>query len=121
MSRLIVKNLPKHLTEQELQKHFGKEGGVVTDSKIMFKNGRSRLFGFVGFKNEADAQTAQKYFNGTYLHTSKIQVDMAKMQGDDALARPWSKYSEGSSAFKRRDEKGLTKKEHRGSGNKIAT
>jgi multiple RNA-binding domain-containing protein 1 len=52
MSRLIVKSLPKHLTEVDLAKHFASKGGIVTDAKIMMKNGRSRLFGFVGFKND---------------------------------------------------------------------
>jgi multiple RNA-binding domain-containing protein 1 len=71
-SRLIVKNLPKHLTEEELAKHFSSKGAQVTDAKIMMKNNRSRLFGFVGFKNDAVAAEAMKYFNTTYLHTSKI-------------------------------------------------
>lgn len=55
MSRLIVKNLPKHLKEQDLAKHFESNKALslsVTDAKIMLKNNRSRLFGFVGFKND---------------------------------------------------------------------
>lgn len=78
MSRLIVKNLPKHLTEEDLARHFSQKSGVVTDAKIMMKNNRSRLFGFVGFKNDEEAKKAQAYFNNTYLHTSKLQVDFAK-------------------------------------------
>lgn len=81
MSRLIVKNLPKHLKEQDLQRHFesNKElACVVTDAKIMLKNNRSRLFGFVGFKSDAQATAALKYFQNSYLHTSKLQVDVAK-------------------------------------------
>lgn len=50
----------------------------MTDAKIMLKNNRSRLFGFVGFKNEQQAAAALKYFNNSYLHTSKLQVDIAK-------------------------------------------
>ena len=45
--------------------HFATKGGTVTDAKIMFKNERSRKFGFVGFKNEEQAEAAQKYFNKT--------------------------------------------------------
>ena len=55
MSRLIVKNLPKHLKEVDLQRHFQSNKDLditVTDAKIMLKNNRSRLFGFVGFKTE---------------------------------------------------------------------
>ena len=55
MSRLIVKNLPKHLKETDLQRHFESVNGLglsITDAKIMMKNNRSRLFGFVGFKTD---------------------------------------------------------------------
>ena len=52
MSRLIVKNLPKHLKETDLAHHFASKGGTVTDAKIMFQNEKSRKFGFVGFKNQ---------------------------------------------------------------------
>ena len=34
----------------------------ITDAKIMKKNGKSRLFGFIGFKNELHAKKALKYF-----------------------------------------------------------
>jgi multiple RNA-binding domain-containing protein 1 len=101
-SRLIVKNLPKHLKEVDLAKHFESNKALdctVTDAKIMTKNNRSRLFGFVGFKNEEQAEKALKYFNNTFLHTSRISVEAAKAQGDETLARPWSKHSMGSSAF----------------------
>ena len=51
-SRLIVKNLPKHLNEQRFREHFEKlamkdksvvgEGVVVTDAKIIRKGNKSR-------------------------------------------------------------------------------
>ena len=100
-SRLIVKNLPKHLKEVDLAAHFSQKGAQVTDAKIMFKNERSRKFGFVGFKTEEQATEARKYFHNTFLHTSKIEVDFAKGQGDESLPRPWSKHSQGSSANQR--------------------
>jgi multiple RNA-binding domain-containing protein 1 len=84
----------------------------VTDAKIMMKNGRSRLFGFVGFKNDEEAKKAKEYFNGTYLHTSKLAVDVAFTQDDPNLARPWSRHSQGSSSFKR-EQKAHGKEEMR--------
>lgn len=75
---MIVKNLPKHLTEQRLKEHFGTKGGAVTDAKIMKKGDKSRMFGFVGFKSEADAEAAKKFFSGTFLDTSRMVVDFAK-------------------------------------------
>jgi multiple RNA-binding domain-containing protein 1 len=97
-SRLIVKGLPKHLKDERLKEHFGTKG-MVTDAKIMMKGNKSRLFGFVGFKSEEEAAAARKFFNKTFLDTSKIEVDFAKPQNDPTIARPWSKYSKGSSAF----------------------
>eukprot|EP00347_Sterkiella_histriomuscorum_P002356 403368470 len=98
-SRLIVKNIPKHLDEQRLRLHFQKEGGHVTDAKIMKKGNKSRLFAFVGFKSEEEAEKAKKYFNNSYIDTSKVQVEFALAQNDPKLSRPWSRYSKGSSAF----------------------
>ena len=76
-SRLYIKNLPKHLTEERLKEHFMQKGSV-TDAKIMKRGNRSRLFGFVGFRSEEEALVALKYFNKTYIDTSKIEIDLAK-------------------------------------------
>lgn len=76
-SRLIVKNLPKFLSEDKLKKHFSSQGSV-TDAKIMYKDGVSRKFGFIGYKTEEEARKAAKFFNGTFLHTSKLDVSEAK-------------------------------------------
>ena len=65
----------------------------------MRKGTKSRKFGFVGFKTEQEAAAARKYFNNTFIDTSKIMVDFAKPQDDPSIERPWSKYSKGSSAY----------------------
>jgi multiple RNA-binding domain-containing protein 1 len=67
----------------------------------MFAGTKTRQFGFVGFKTEEDTQNALKWFNGTFLHTSKLQVEVAKSQGDDSIPRAWSKHTAGTSAFNR--------------------
>jgi multiple RNA-binding domain-containing protein 1 len=85
MSRIIVKNIPKEITEKQLRDHFSIKG-EVTDVKIMKKeNGESRRFAFIGFKTEEQTQTCIKYFNNTYLFTCKIQVEPAIVQGDPSL------------------------------------
>ncbi|GAN09778.1 RNA-binding domain-containing protein [Mucor ambiguus] len=101
MSRLIVKNLPKELSEEKFREHFAKKG-EVTDAKLMKTQwGVSRKFGFIGYKTEAAAEAAMKYFDNTYINTSRIHVEKAIAYGSDNLPRAWSKYSEGSSAHDR--------------------
>ena len=44
----------------------------------MRKGAKSRQFGFVGFKNDKNAKQAKKYFQNTYIDTSKIEIDFAR-------------------------------------------
>jgi multiple RNA-binding domain-containing protein 1 len=78
MSRIVVKNLPKYLTQERFRQHFEKIG-PVTDAKLMYTaEGRFRKFGFIGYKNRELAQEAVAYFNNTFIDTSRITVEMAK-------------------------------------------
>ena len=90
-TRIIVKNLPKNITEDELRKHFSQKGDV-TDVKIMKKeNGQSRNFCFIGYRTESSAKEAVKYFNGTYVRTVKVAVEIAKLQNDPSLVKKGGK------------------------------
>ncbi|KAJ1985004.1 Multiple RNA-binding domain-containing protein 1 [Dimargaris cristalligena] len=73
------------------------------------KEGNSRMFGFVGFRTDKAAQLAVRHFNGTYIDTALISVELAKSFKDETLARPWSAHSEGSSAFERRQQQTTAK------------
>jgi multiple RNA-binding domain-containing protein 1 len=97
MSRLIVKGLPKRYDERLLRELFSC-GGDVTDAKVMrTTDGRSRQFGFVGFRTKMDAQQACHCLNRTYVDAAQISVETARAVGDAEIPRPWSKYSKGSS------------------------
>ena len=99
-SRIIVKNLPKYATDEQVRKHFSIRGYSITDLKLAkTAEGKFRRFAFVGFSNEKEAQDCQAYFNHTYMDTSKLQVDLALPVGDSTLPRPWSRHSRGSSAY----------------------
>jgi multiple RNA-binding domain-containing protein 1 len=81
-TRIIVKNLPKNVNEDQLKKKFG-EVGVLTDARLMrTKDGRSRQFAFVGFQLENEASKAVERFNNTYFNTSKISVSYAESVSD---------------------------------------
>jgi multiple RNA-binding domain-containing protein 1 len=45
---------------------------------IFNSDGTSRRFAFVGFRTEKDASRAKRYFNDTYIDTSKIIVEKSK-------------------------------------------
>ena len=103
-SRIIVKHLPSKATEKRLRELFS-SCGEVTDVKLMkTRGGTFRHFGFVGFVEESQAAAAVEQLNRTYIDASKIEVELAKPYGHDELARPWSKYSKGSSAYNRREK-----------------
>ena len=116
MSRLIVKNLPKEITDERLSKHFSSHG-AVTDVKIMkTKDGISRKFAFIGYQDDTQAHKALSYFNKSYIDSSKIVVELALPFGDKEIARPWSKYSCGSSAHEANtteEEKGVQKRKRK--------
>jgi multiple RNA-binding domain-containing protein 1 len=100
-SRVIVKNVPKHATEQRLRETFA-PFGEVTDCRVkLTKDGRSRQFAFVGFRNPSEAKEAVENLNRSFFDTARILVELAHAPGSEALARPWSRYAAGSSAHKR--------------------
>ncbi|KAG8385072.1 hypothetical protein BUALT_Bualt03G0003500 [Buddleja alternifolia] len=75
-SRICVKNLPKYATEDRLREFFSQKG-EVTDSKLMrTKDGKSRRFGFVGFRTEHEAEEAIKYFNKSFMDTCRITCEV---------------------------------------------
>lgn len=89
MSRVIVKGLPIYYTEAKLRDHFA-EKGDITDVKLKKKNsGESRRFAFIGFKNLEDAENAVKFYNGSFIDTSKITVELAKSFNDPNVPVSW--------------------------------
>lgn len=97
MSRLIVKGLPARYEDTHLRTLFVSHG-EVTDAKIIkTRDGRSRQFGFVGFRSKQEAHDAKMRLDGSYVDTKKIFVGVASAVGAESIPRPWSKYSAGSS------------------------
>ena len=94
MSRLIVKNIGKTTTEKQLRDLFGSKG-EVTDVRILkTKSGNSRQFAFIGYRNQEQCQEAQKYFDKTYIQTSKMSVEIAKSINDPTLSCAKSRHTQ---------------------------
>ncbi|CCD22631.1 RNA-binding ribosome biosynthesis protein MRD1 NDAI_0A04750 [Naumovozyma dairenensis CBS 421] len=116
MSRIIVKGLPTFLTDDNLKTHFnkrlstthkGKSDNLITDVKVLRdRNGESRRFAFIGYRNEEDAFDAVNYFNGSYINTAKIEVSMAKSFADPRVPQPMKeKKREAYKRFREKEEK----------------
>merc|ERR1712138_1769 len=100
MSRLIVRNLPENIKESRLRDIFS-DYGEVTDIKLCFtKKGVFRKFAFIGYTSDEEASRVLKALNKTFIDTSKISVENCVSLGETPANRPWSKYSQGSSAFR---------------------
>ena len=84
MSRLIVKNLPSYVTPAKLREHFEQQkgpGGTLTDVKVSSKpDGTSRRFGFVGYKSDHEALAAQRWFDRTFIDSTRINVDVTEVR-----------------------------------------
>ncbi|XP_009772604.1 multiple RNA-binding domain-containing protein 1 [Nicotiana sylvestris] len=93
MSRICVKNLPKYVAEDRLREFFSQKG-EVTDAKLMrTQDGKSRQFGFVGFRTEQEAEEALKYFDKSFMDSSRIICEVARKIGDPNIPRPWSRHT----------------------------
>lgn len=82
-SRIYIRNLPPGVTNEEFRKHFSMGGIPLTDSKVI----PQRRIGYIGFKSPQDAARAVKYFNKTFIRTSRIGVELARSVGKGRCCR----------------------------------
>ncbi|KAL3523166.1 hypothetical protein ACH5RR_016000 [Cinchona calisaya] len=59
----------------------------------MSRDGKSRQFGFVGFRSVQEAEEAMKFFHKSFMDTCRITCEIARKVGDPNIPRPWSQYS----------------------------
>ncbi|XP_050436168.1 probable RNA-binding protein 19 [Adelges cooleyi] len=103
MSRIIVKNLPKAITEDKLRETFSHKG-VITDVQLKYtKDGKFRYFAFVGFQSEEEAKNAIDYFDNSFLNSSRIKVEQCANLGDENKPKSWSKYAPDSTIHKQKN------------------
>lgn len=68
-----MRGLPPNLTEDDFKKHFSAQQ-TITDARLIPR----RRIGYVGYKTPEQAATAVKYFNKTYIRTSRLLVETAR-------------------------------------------
>jgi len=77
--KLLIRNLSRDTTEQELRTLFTAYGKVQYCTLIRDrKTGASKGFGFVEMPNPGEAKSAVKNLNGTDLGGQKIRVKKAE-------------------------------------------
>ena len=77
--KLLIRNLARSTTEEELQDMFEGYGTVQSCSLVMDKKtGVSKGFGFVEMPKQGEAKAAMKALNGQYVAGSNIRVKKAE-------------------------------------------
>ena len=77
--KLLIRNLARTTTEEELRTLFEAHGTVQSCDLVMDKEtGKSKGFGFVEMPKPGDAKAAMKSLNGKEIAGSKIRVKKAE-------------------------------------------
>ncbi len=78
-SKLFIGNLSFNITQDQLRALFAQAGDVREAAVILDRDtGRSKGFGFVEMKTEADAEQAIKEFHNHVLDGRRLTVNLAR-------------------------------------------
>ena len=76
---IFVGNLPRNITDEDLQEAFGAYGKITSVSVIKDKfTGEPRGFGFVEMQNKNEAQAAIAGLNGKLIKGQALNVNEAR-------------------------------------------
>ncbi len=82
--KLLIRNLARSTTEQEVRALFEVHGAVQSCTIVMDKEtGGSKGFGFVDMPKPGAAKAAMKTLNGTELAGNKIRVKKAEPKSNN--------------------------------------
>jgi RNA recognition motif-containing protein len=77
--KLLVRNLSRSTTEQEIRVLFSAHGGVTECTLVLDQEtGKSKGFAFVEMPKEDEAKTALKNLHETRVASNRIRVKIAK-------------------------------------------
>ncbi|KAH9387475.1 multiple RNA-binding domain-containing protein 1 [Nematocida major] len=78
--RIVAKNIPVVLTQEEVKKHFS-EKGVPTDVRLLKTlRGESRGVAFLGYKTPEQADASILHYNKSYCRGFRLLVERAETQ-----------------------------------------
>jgi RNA recognition motif-containing protein len=103
--KLLVRNLARCLTEQEIIELFEAHGKVQSCSLVIDpKTNRSKGFGFVEMPNPGEAKAATKSLNGRDIMGLAIRVKRADETGDAADSKEPQQKPEKQDKYKDKAE-----------------
>jgi RNA recognition motif-containing protein len=81
--KILIRNLPRTLVENELKELFKVYGDVQSCTLILDKTtGKSKGFGFVEISKVGNAKAAIQALNGKAIDGNKIRVKKAEFTND---------------------------------------
>lgn len=81
--KLLVRNLARTTTEQEIRELFSAHGTVTECTLVLDKEtGKSKGFGFVEMPHGKEAKMAKAQLNETRVGTNRIRVRVAQEKED---------------------------------------
>ncbi|NTU41551.1 MAG: RNA-binding protein [Nitrospirales bacterium] len=96
MNNILVRNLPRDLTEAELFEMFRPFGKVKKVSLVLdSQTGRSKGFGFVNMPEDSEALAAIEALNGRLVGEEKIRVKTTNQQSSPFQVAPHKPRKEG--------------------------
>jgi len=103
---ILVRNLPRNLTEADLKEMFAPFGEIASCHLVMDeKSGSSKGFGFVEFFDDESVNKAIETLNGKVLDGNKIRVKWSNQEKKQApqperadldYANAWNKVKKDS-------------------------
>ena len=76
--KLLVRNLARTTTEDELRTLFSEYGSIEYLTLVLdAETGKSKGFGFVEMPNETEAEAAIKALNGKTIANNRIRVKLS--------------------------------------------
>jgi polyadenylate-binding protein len=82
-ANLLVKNIDKEVTQQEIYDKFSAFGNVISCKLETYPNSKeSRGYAYVQFEKPEDAQRATEALNGQDINGKKIEVTTKKEKKD---------------------------------------
>lgn len=99
-SHLFVGDLSNEVSDEILLQAFSVYGNV-SEARVMWdmKTGRSRGYGFVAFRDPAEADKALNGMNGEFLGSRAIRVNYANQKGQPSVSQQQAMSSMGMTSY----------------------